>query len=88
MNIVHAAPTPRLGLGAAIYAAFGVGTRWRVDPDNSRIIASDWSAACAELDRLLDLDYPRPRRVDNHIIVDGYATISYDPVQNAIVVTT
>jgi hypothetical protein len=85
MIIVHATPTPRLDLEAALIAVFMSGKAYDVDPVLRQIPAMEWERLRVELDQILSLDYPRPRRAYNSIIVDEHVKITCNLTMNIVV---
>jgi hypothetical protein len=65
----------RHDLETALYAVFSPGKCWRIDPKTKGPTTIEWEGARSELAALLGPDYPRPRCIDNGIMIDGHMAI-------------
>lgn len=79
--------TVRYDLETVLRNVFAPGKVWRIDPVTKRLLAVEWIGIRDELDRMLALDYPRPQRVNDSVVIEGHATITFDEIERKFTVT-
>lgn len=77
----------RYNLETCLWNVFAPGKVWRIDPVTKRLLAVEWVGIRDKLDRMLALDYPRPQRVNDSIVIEGHATITFDEIERKFKVT-
>jgi hypothetical protein len=77
----------RHDLETVLHNVFAPDKVWRLDPITKKLLAVEWVGIRDKLDRMLDLDYPRPQRVGDSIVIEGHATITFDEIERKFTVT-